>query len=290
MDAPSTRPSLARRLGWNRTSYVMMSGFILLLGVIAYVWWPLVTEYLATYNPAYPWWMQVDWLLLGIFAVMSLLLMAGADVRLDLPIVGVGLVGGLVIEAWGTQTLLWTYYTNERPPLWIIPAWPIASLAIDRLYRVLAKQAGSIPQRWIDILYWFAFGAFAVLMAVFIWPTRHLSLTWMAAGLCVFLILTPVDRRAMLLQWIAGSALGYFLEYWGTTRECWTYYTFQTPPLFSVLAHGMAAVAFWRAVRALRFVLSPVWRHTRDRIWRYWSARRSSNKSPRAWSQPSSRN
>jgi hypothetical protein len=40
--------------------------------------------------------------------------------------------------------------------------------------------------------------------------------------------------------------LGYFLELWGTTRECWTYYTFQTPPLFAVLAHGMAAVAFWR--------------------------------------------
>jgi hypothetical protein len=40
--------------------------------------------------------------------------------------------------------------------------------------------------------------------------------------------------------------LGYFLELWGTTRQCWTYYTFETPPLFAVLAHGMAAVAFWR--------------------------------------------
>jgi hypothetical protein len=25
------------------------------------------------------------------------------------------------------------------------------------------------------------------------------------------------------------------------------YYTAETPPLFAVLAHGMAAVAFWRA-------------------------------------------
>ena len=46
------------------------------------------------------------------------------------------MIGGLVIEAWGTQTLLWTYYTAERPPLWIIPAWPIASLTIDRLARL----------------------------------------------------------------------------------------------------------------------------------------------------------
>jgi hypothetical protein len=50
-----------------------------------------------------------------------------------------------------------------------------------------------------------------------------------------------------VLVFIAGTALGYFLELWGTTRECWTYYTGQTPPLFAVLAHGMAAVAFWRA-------------------------------------------
>jgi hypothetical protein len=50
-----------------------------------------------------------------------------------------------------------------------------------------------------------------------------------------------------LLVFWAGAGLGYFLELWGTTRACWTYYTYQTPPLFAVMAHGMAAVAFWRA-------------------------------------------
>ena len=35
------------------------------------------------------------------------------------------------------QAHLWIYYTRERPPLWIIPAWPIASLSIDRLTRLL---------------------------------------------------------------------------------------------------------------------------------------------------------
>ena len=49
-----------------------------------------------------------------------------------------------------------------------------------------------------------------------------------------------------VLTFAAGTGLGYFLERWGTTRECWIYYTHQTPPLFAVLAHGMAAVAFWR--------------------------------------------
>jgi hypothetical protein len=57
------------------------------------------------------------------------------------------------------------------------------------------------------------------------------------------------------LTFIAGSGLGYFLELWGTTRQCWTYHTYQTPPLFAVLAHGMAAVAFWRAGLLLRAVI-----------------------------------
>ena len=69
----------------------------------------------------------------------------------------------------------------------------------------------------------------------------------MALLLCLLLILVPYDRRLALLTFAAGAGLGYFLERWGTTRECWTYYTGQTPPLFAVLAHGMAAVAFWRA-------------------------------------------
>jgi len=65
--------------------------------------------------------------------------------------------------------------------------------------------------------------------------------------ICALIILTPTNHRTALLVFWAGAGLGYFLELWGTTRECWTYYTYQTPPLFAVLAHGMAAVAFWRA-------------------------------------------
>lgn len=59
----------------------------------------------------------------------------------------------------------------------------------------------------------------------------------------------------MVLTFIAGISLGYFLELWGTTRLCWTYYTLDTPPLFAVLAHGMAAVAFWR-VKELWLILA----------------------------------
>ena len=210
-----------------------------------------------------PWWLTFDWLLVGIWLAMSLLIMAKADLRSDARIVFVGFVGGLVIESWGTQTNLWFYYTAERPPLWIIPAWPIAALAIDRLTRLLqswgaethseTRERGSESHHALSqliafsILYWLVFGGFSTLMLVFVAPTFDKSLTVMAILLCALLILSPTDYRMATLTFLAGAGLGYFLELWGTTRECWTYYTYQTPPFFAVLAHGMASVAFWRA-------------------------------------------
>ncbi|HET91298.1 MAG TPA: hypothetical protein ENN99_11265 [Chloroflexi bacterium] len=227
-----------------------MSGFVATLFVIGVVWWPLARDALACVDWSRPPWQQVDWLLLFDFAVMSLLIMAGADLKADVLIVFVGLVGGLVIEGWGTQTELWTYYTRERPPLWIIPAWPIASLSIERLTRLL----GRLTRRWkhalspaaFPILYWLLFPAFYALLLAFVRPTLDKSLTLMALLLCALLSVSPTDYRLAVLTFAAGAGLGYFLELWGTTRLCWTYYTRQTPPLFAVLAHGMAAVAFWR--------------------------------------------
>lgn len=236
-------------LGWNRTSYALLSGFFVLLFLIGYVWWPLLEAYLATYNPSIPFWYQMDWLLLGIWLVMTLLIMANPSIKTDWLITGVGFFGGLVIESWGTQTWLWSYYTYERPPLWIIPAWPVASLSIDRLYRLLRRWTEVLPDPVFAIFYWLIFPSFYFMMWVFVLPTIDKSLTVMALLLCAFLILTPTDRRAMVLTFLAGSGLGYFLERWGTTRQCWIYYTLETPPVFAVFAHGMAAVAFWRVIQ-----------------------------------------
>ncbi len=205
------------------------------------------------------WWMYLDWLLIGVFLFMSLTIIAGANLRSDALIVFVGLVGGLVIEAWGTQTNLWIYYTAERPPLWIIPAWPISALSIDRMTRLLnlvliwstekfKKYLSHSSWSSVSInLYWLTFVIFLALMLKFVGPTLDKSFTLFALLLCVILTLTPTNHRYAFITFFSGSSLGYFLELWGTTRECWTYYTHQTPPLFAVLAHGMAAVAFWRS-------------------------------------------
>ncbi|MCX6079287.1 MAG: hypothetical protein NTW32_07110 [Chloroflexi bacterium] len=241
--------------GFTRQSYALLSIFMLTCLLIIYIWWPLVEEYLAYMDGGFPWYYYVDWLLLGIFTFMSLSIMARADLKTDGLIIFVGLCGGLAIESWGTQTNLWHYYTAERPPLWIIPAWPIASLSIDRITRSLEH----ISNRFLEAqgsesnlkvigksIYWFVFGGFYILMLWFIAPTLGKSYTIAALVICALMILTPPDMRKAFLVFAAGSGLGYFLERWGTTRECWVYYTNQTPPLFAVLAHGMAAVAFWR--------------------------------------------
>jgi hypothetical protein len=271
---------------WTRDSSILLGGFFVTIFLIAYIWWPLAEEYLAYADWNGDWWRYIDWLLIGIFGFMSVTIITHANLKTDLLIVFVGICGGLAIESWGTQTNLWFYYTDERPPLWIIPAWPIASLSIDRITRLLAFLTTKVTKEhkektfvnfpgtarhyyprsiaeWegrcvslvFKIFYWLTFLSFLSLMLVFVAPTFDKSYTWLSLILCLLLILTPTDHRFALLTFLAGSGLGYYLELWGTTRECWTYYTYQTPPLFAVLAHGMAAVAFWRAGLVLKSLI-----------------------------------
>jgi hypothetical protein len=262
------------QFGWTRSSSVLLGGFFLICGLIVYVWWPLAQEAVAYIDWGGPWWLYMDWLLLGIFGFMTLTIIAHANLGRDALIVVVGTFGGLAIEAWGTQTNLWHYFTSERPPLWIIPAWPIASLSIDRITRGLGWGAkklfttlkerglGGYGGRIFDTfeptifkyLYWIIFIGFFLLMLYFVAPTFGKSYTVMALVLVALLTLTPTEHRFAVLTFIAGAGLGYFLELWGTTRQCWTYYTFQTPPFFAVMAHGMAAVTFWRTGLMVKLV------------------------------------
>jgi hypothetical protein len=250
-DPPTFWKRLAASLGWTRASYSLLSVFVAVILLIVMVWWPMVQDYASSFDSHYSVWVQCDWLLLGIFTVMSLLIMACANLKTDAWIVLVGMCGGLAIETWGTQTRLWGYFTFERPPLWIIPAWPIASLSIDRLVRMLKWLAARLPASLYRRLYWVIFPGFFVFMVYFVWPTLDNPFTWMALLGCAVLVLAPTDHRMAVLTVLAGTGLGYFLERWGTTRLCWTYYTHQTPPLFAVFAHGLAAVAFWRVGKAL---------------------------------------
>ena len=251
---------LKKTFRWNRDSSILLSIFFLTIGLILYVWWPLAVEATKYLDWSGPWWRYMDWLLIGIFFFMSIAIVSRADLRLDTLTILVATVGGLVIESWGTQTNLWHYYTAERPPLWIIPAWPIATLTINRIVLVLdifSITRPSLHSGW-KRAYWVIFPAFFVLMLTFIAPTFDKSYTIVATLLVFLLIITPTDYRYAIITFVAGAGLGYFLEYWGTTRECWTYYTFAKPPVFAVFAHGMAAVAFWRT----ELLVKTLWQRT----------------------------
>src|SRR5215216_4251749 len=167
---------------WTRDSSILLSGFFVTVILIIYIWWPLAEEYFAHVDWNGEWWHYMDWLLLGIFGFMSITVIARANIKTDLLIIFVGICGGLAIESWGTQTNLWFYYTDERPPLWIIPAWPIASLSIDRITRFLdwvTKDKTKNLQSLISIFYWLTFASFLILMLVFVAPTFDKSYTWL---------------------------------------------------------------------------------------------------------------
>lgn len=255
---PSLWKRVEQTMGWNLTSYLLMLTLLCVGVFVIFVWWPIADLYIAYIRYLYEigeLWQNIDWLLIAIWLVMTLLLMRHANLRHDLPIIVVCLFGGLVIEGWGTQTEIWTYFTQERPPLWIIPAWPVAGLSIDRLVQFIEPHALRGHQRWYRAIYWIVFPIFFVLMWRFVDHTLDKSLTIAALFATAFLILTPRDYRFTLLTFAAGVGLGFFLETWGTTRLCWTYYTKATPPIFAVLAHGLAAVAFWRVTTVVLLIL-----------------------------------
>ena len=273
----STSRGLFSLFRWTRHSSILLSIFFLTIGLIIYVWWPLAEELLAYVDWDGPWWLYMDWLLLGIFFFMSIAIVSHADLGVDSLTIFVATLGGLVIESWGTQTNLWHYYTAERPPLWIIPAWPIATLTINRIVLVLnfltTKTQSSQKKTFVNpkklralrafvvnakTVYWILFTAFFALMLTFVAPTFDKSYTLLSILLVALLIITPTDYRIAVLTFIAGAGLGYFLELWGTTRECWTYYSFEKPPFFAILAHGMAAVAFWRTELLIKMVWAKI--------------------------------
>ncbi len=230
------------RAGYTRGSLVALAVLVGTYSSIGYSHRNLI-------HPEY----GVDWLLAGIWLTLTGLTVWRVRPGRDLLLLLVGLCGGAVIEWWGTNTLLWRYFTDERPPVWILPAWPIAALAIDRLADLLDR---AWPQlKGYGGAYWAIVPGFVAWMVGFLWPSigEPASLVVIALMLGVTLV-GPRPGRDLVL-FVAGAGMGVFLEYWGTTRRCWTYYTEETPPPVAIAAHGFASIAFARAVQGARWIL-----------------------------------
>ena len=238
---------LALRQGYDRRSAAALALALCTYGAVGYHWRNLIRPELG-----------MDWLLAGIWIFMTGLLCWRLQPREDLRLVLVGLCGGAVIEWWGTTTSIWTYYTDERPPIWILPAWPVAALTIERLALVTRR---ALPA-WTTPAWWVALPAFVLLMTRFAWPGVGEPSTIVVIGIMLGVLVTATDRRRDLAIFVAGSVLGVFLEYWGTSRWCWRYYTLETPPPIAAVAHGFASIAFARGALAVEAIWARVRRST----------------------------
>lgn len=234
--------------GYDRKSLVVL----LVLGAVgafaAIVW----SEYVS--------FKDADALLVVCWVLMAVLMAHRVDPVRDGRLALVAFAGGAFIESWGTRSGLWTYFTHEQPPLFILPAWPAAALATERIAHAteLHLKRIHISARAWSVAFAAVMLAFVALLWVRTTPAHGHALSWAAAAFILVTIFTGDDRRSDLARFFAGSLLGYLLERWGTTSECWTYWTAGAPPLWSVLAHGMATVAFARGAAALARAMKPL--------------------------------
>lgn len=227
-----------------RASLLAVAAVVAMGSVVALLWRDLVS-FDQPFDP----------LLAGLWIGMTLLLAWRVRLRRDLILAGSALCGGFLIEWWGTSTELWTYFTGERPPLWIIPAWPVAALATHRLTMLAERLLPREGARGWRLAHLCVLGVFIAFMLVFMLPSWTTTASKVVLAVMVLVTLSCANGRRDLALFAAGSALGWLLEYWGTTRQCWTYYTHQTPPLITAFAHGFASIAFARAAAALGWAL-----------------------------------
>ena len=212
------------------------------LAALFLLFWLIRLQYPFLVNPG----ADIDWLLASLWALMVGLVALDVDVRRDLPLLLVGLVGGFVIETWGTVIGLWHYFSGEAPPLWILPAWPVAALTVERMVRL---TRGARWPGWSAWLSWPLMLSFIGVMGWFVRPTWGMGATQAVLAMLVLVTVLGARPRTDVPLFVVGAALGLFLEFWGTSRGTWTYWTAAVPPVAAVMAHGFASVAFARTLQ-----------------------------------------
>ena len=198
------------------------------------------------------------WRLLGEIALFGGILLAtwktvpaAPEPRRDALTLLVAGLAGYAAEAWGTRTGLWSYYTGELPPLWIVPAWPLGAAFVDRVGRRLRAARGPAPAA----AYWaLAATAFAIVLA-FCAPRS----AW--AGPAAVAVCLGAAARPDEDFWTLGAGLCcvLFADFWGTTNGCWSYWLRGQPfGLWRGIGFGMAfdAAVVLGALKAARAALS----------------------------------
>ena len=147
-----------------------------------------------------------------------------ADLRKDALRVALGFAAGYLAEAWGTRLGLWRYYTGEKPPLWIVPAWPLGALVIDRTAARWAPAFERMSASMRKGLY--AAGIVLVLAFFFLMTSPLLShpSTWAVLAVMLWALLWRYSPERDLPILAAGFVCVIFADTWGTTNNCWHYW------------------------------------------------------------------
>lgn len=133
---------------------------------------------------------------------------------------------GYLAETWGTHSGLWTYYTGEKPPLWIIPAWSMGALVVKNIAHRAGETGGVLANLNSDRLY----RAWVVLFYCIFIPFIAAKLS--AAECILPVVLTAAvlfpgreHRKRDISVLFAGAFCVVWADLWGTTNHCWTYHT-----------------------------------------------------------------
>jgi hypothetical protein len=256
------QPGLRTPLGFNRASLLTLAALAVVILTLVLRWPQLAAAEWNAVARHPDWWLHADWLLLGLGIFFVFCTAYDAHPRLDLATVAAGMLGGAIIEVWGTRAGVWYYYTGERPPLWILPAWGMSALSNERLQRILMLY---LPAHWQEEILTGVKGHpaikkcyFAIMGALtlfFLWWVRDYlthPATFVVLALIVSALISGKYPAYALSLFFTGAMLGILLEIWGTTRHCWNYYDGKTPSPFPIFGHGIAAICFWKTKNLAR--------------------------------------
>lgn len=208
---------------------------------------------------------EARWRVLGeIFLFGSILLMTLRVIPLrmepkkDALIALFATVLGWIVEAWGTRTGVWSYYTGEKPPLWVVPGWTLGALVIGRVAEEVEARWGRLLEGRRPLVYWgFAFAFTAVFWAFVLPAAPRLSSLAVFLLLLAGLLVRPDPRDAALL--LTGLAYVFIADFWGTTNGCWAYYVQRKLPCGIALGIGygmfLDTALVFASIKAARLAL-----------------------------------
>lgn len=122
-----------------------------------------------------------------------------------------------------------------------------------RFHRLLNFLAGAA---WCWVVWRYALGG---------WEGARYLLTaagwlpWLLLALVLFLVLARSDYRQDIPLFLAGLALGYWGEWWGTTRGVWTYWNGAQPPDYLPPLWGLGLLTVYRLAGWLRPLFERPW-------------------------------